>query len=81
MPPAGYRFTWTVEHIHENRDAQRAAAEECRLLGLDEAHDFAICGSEDQAIAPLAGALRITKEGDHPDRQDDPDTQAIHQIA
>jgi hypothetical protein len=71
-------LTWipvyvNVKDIHEDRNPTGAAGEECRLVGLEDAHHLPIGGRQDQAITAQPVSDRVTEKSHHPDRQDDPD--------
>jgi len=60
-----------VEHVHEDRDANRLLLEKGGLVDLGNLDDLAIGRCDHDMLAALAGALRIAKEVCNPDRDDD----------
>ena len=60
-----------VEDVHEDRDPERPAVQERRLIDLGD-HDHAAIGGRDHDVAATrAGAFGIAEEVRDPEREDD----------
>ena len=59
-----------VEHVHEDRDANRAAVHERRLVDFGDHDDLAVGRRDRRAVAALAGALGIAEEVRDPERDE-----------